>query len=558
MTMTANDWTAARRKATRQGWNSSWIRSARDVHATLDGCWFDEEASQHVVDFFGKFLRHSKGQWAGQPFHLLPWEDTLTLRPLFGWQRPDGTRRFRRGGIWIPKKNGKSTLGAGIELYLLVGDNEPGAEVYTLANDRGQAGIIYTEAANMVRKSPDLSKRLQPVDSRKTIAYPGMNALLQALSADVPTKEGINAHGIIIDELHAMRSRALWDTVAYAGAARRQPLQLSISTAGVYDELSIGWEQYQYAKGVLDDSIHDWAFFALVFEARPKEDWKDPEVHRRANPSYGVTINPATFNEECREAQQSPAKQNAFRRYRLNQWTQQVTRWIPIETWDANHRHEIVEAVYERRRCHAALDLGGVSDISAWVLGFACEDDPEALDLIARFWIPEALLTNPKNPNRERYQQWVDEGFLNTTPGEVTDYDFIEAAILEDAGRFEIVNVRIDRLFQGQQLGTHLVDEGLEVFPMGQGFLSMAAPMKEYERLWLSLKVHHGANPILRWMAENVEVKADAAGNLKIVKPMPMSPRKVDGQVATVMVIDGVTRDDPGTSAYADHDLVVV
>ena len=545
------EWREAMRRARRAGWDPTWIRDWQDVRAVLDGCWYDTTAGEHVVRFFHRYLRHSKGQWAGRLFELLPWEADL-LRRLFGWKRADGTRRFRRGGIWVPKKNGKSTLAAGIELYLLVADHEPGAEVYSGAGDRGQAGIIYAEAANMVRRSPDLRKRLQPVDSRKTIAYPGMAALLQALSADVRTKEGLNAHGIVLDELHVQRDRAFWDTLAYAGVARRQPLLLSISTAGVYDATSIAWEQYQYAKGVLeggkpgDAGIKDWAFFAVVYEADAGDDWTAEATWRTANPSFGVTIDPQTFAEECREAQTEPRKENTFRRYRLNQWVQQVTRWIPLETWDANDQHPLTAEAFAGRVAYGGLDLGSVSDLSAFVLLSECPVDEAALDVWARFWVPEAALTNTRNPNRHLYQQWVREGYLETTPGTVTDYDFIEAGILAEATRLDLRAVVIDRLFQGQEVSNHLMEEGLTVIALGQGFLSMGPPMKEFERRWTSQRMHHGAHPILRWMANNVEVKQDPAGNLKIVKPNHHSdPRKVDGLVALVMALDQVGRQAP-------------
>jgi phage terminase large subunit-like protein len=567
------EWRQAIARATKAGWDPAAIGDWQDVRAVLDGCWFHAVAADHVVEFFRRYLRHSKGQWAGRAFELLAWEEAA-LRRLFGWKRRDGTRRFRRGGIWIAKKNGKSTLAAGIELYLLVADHEPGAEVYSAANDRGQAGIIYDEAANMARTSPALRQRLQPVDSRKTIAFPGMAAKLQALSADVPTKEGLNAHGVINDELHARRDRGLWDTLAYAGASRRQPLNLSISTAGLADETSIAWEQYRYATNVIEGGrgrgehgLQDWAFFALIYEADPKDDWTDPATWQKANPSFGVTIDPQTFAEECREAQHEPRKENAFRRYRLNQWVQQQTRWIPLEIWDANHVHPVQASALPGAVARGGLDLGSVSDLSAWILLFDCPHDPEALDVLARFWVPEAALVSasearrrragrrPANPNAQLYQQWVTDGYLETTPGEVTDYDFIEAAIIEDAQRFDLRSLAIDRLFQGQAVSNHLTDEGLTVVAMGQGFLSMGAPMKEFERQWTSRRIHHGQHPILRWMAGNCEVKADPHGNLKIVKPQSHDPRKVDGLVALVMALDQVTRDDEAPAE--DPDLVV-
>lgn len=440
---------------------------------------------------------------------------------------------------------------------MLVGDGEPGAEVYTAANDRGQAGIVYAEAANMVRSSPHLRRLLDPVDSRKTIAYRGTASTLQALSADVPTKEGLNAHAVVVDELHAQRTRELWDVLEYAGAAREQPILGAISTAGVYDPGSIGWEQYDYAKRVLSDEIHDWTFLAVVFEAGKKDDWTDERTWRKANPSYGITISPDDFAQECAAAQQSPARQNSFRRYRLNQWTQQATRWIDIGVWDRNgSAHAIDEAALEGRRCYGGLDLSSVSDLTALLLAFPCDEDEEAIDWIARFWVPEARLTDEKNPNRALYQQWRDEGFLGTTPGNAVDYEAIIAEVLELAGRFNLVSLNIDRLFQGQHVSNRLTDElqvGEDpvVFPMGQGFLSFGGPMREFERRLLEGRHHHGGHPVLRWNAENAQVAEDAHENKKIVKQR--TPQKVDGLVAMVMGQDRFSRHE-GSGDVADSD----
>jgi phage terminase large subunit-like protein len=555
------DETIARAVAKKAGWDPLWIRDVQDVRAVLEGCWFDAGAGDHVVEFFTRYLHHSKGRWAGQPFHLLPWEEDL-LRRLFGWKRADGTRRYRRGGVWIPKKNGKSTLCAGIELYMLVGDSEEGAEVYTAANDRSQAGLIYTEAANMVRKSAALRQRLQPIDSRKTIAFPATGSMLQALSADVPTKEGLNASAIIIDELHAQRTRALWDTLLYAGAARRQPLNLTISTAGIYDQTAIGWQQYDYARQVASGRLIDTSFLAVIYEASAEDDWTNPAVWKKANPSFGATLDPQTFAEECQAAQQSPPLQNNFRRYRLNQWVQQATRAIDLTVWDENAGHDepMREAAAAGRTCDAGLDLSSVSDLTSFVALFPCETDPEAVDVFARFWVPQAQLLNQKNPNRELYQQWADEEWLTVTPGNAVEYEFIIAQLLTDAAAFHVRDLSIDRLFQGQHVFNKLTEEGVNAYPMGQGYQSFGPPMREFHRRLLSRTLHHGNHPILRWMADNVITTSDAHGNEKIDKPK--TSLKVDGIVSLVMALDRVTRhatdEGEGATAYDDDGIFVL
>lgn len=553
--------------AKRDGWDPARIKSDVDARAVIDaGCWYDSAAADRVVNFFHRLLRHSVAEWAGKPFQLLEWQEQELIRPLFGWRRADGTRRFRRGGIWIPKKNGKSTLAAGIELYMLIGDKEIGAEVYTAANDRQQAAIIYKHVKRMVELSPTLRQRIGPkgiIPSTKTIYDSQTGSTLMALSADAPTKEGLNTHALIVDEIHAMKARALWDALVYGGASRRQALILSISTAGVYDPVSIGWEQYDYARQIANGvNDTDWSFFQLIYEVEKDADWTSPDVWKRANPSYGLTVKTDAFAEECREAQAEPKKQNAFRRYRLNQWVQQLTRWIPLDVWDENWPADHAPVTAESmagQRCDGGLDLGATRDLSAWVKVFECKDDSEALDVLARFWIPEAALSNPRNPNRELYQQWVDEGWLETTPGNVTDQDFIEAAIVKDAQVFDLRSVGIDKLFQGQQLMLGLADEGIEVFPIGQSAASQGPPTKELERKWNARKIHHGGNPILRWMADNCEVKEDSDGKLKIVKPnTPMDPRKVDGMTALVSAIDRTTRYITDGSVYDDPDYALV
>jgi len=528
---------AARAVARRQRWSASMIRTVADARAVLDhGCRFNADAADTVRDFFRTFLRHSAGEWAGQPFELLPWQWERLIKPLFGWQRPDGSRRYRQAGVWIPKKNGKTTLASGICMYLLVADGEPGAQVFSAANDRNQAGMIYRDCAAMVRQSPDLARVLELVESRKTINYPSENAYYEALSADVPTKEGLNISGLVVDELHAIADRALWSTLAMGGAARRQPLLISISTAGLYAPESIGWEQYSYAKGVADGTIDDWTFLPVIYEADPAADWTQPAVWEATNPSYGITTKADQFAEECRRACEQPAKQNDFLRYRLNIWVQQNTRAVDLRVWDEASTHQITT---DDRAWYGGLDLGGSSDVSAWVLVSPCPHDNEAMDVRCTFWLPEATLTT-KHPNVALYQQWARTGLLTVTPGNVTDERFIQAAITADAQRLHLVDGNIDRLFQGMRLAIELADEGITLVPMGQGFLSMAVPTKKFLDLVAARRLHHGHHPILRWMANNVVLRRDAAGNCKVDKER--SVQKVDGIVALIMAIERCER----------------
>src|SRR5262245_20846968 len=276
----------------------------------------------------------------------------------------------------------------------------------------------------MVEASPQLSARLSVVRSTKRIVFHRTRSFYKALSADVPAKEGLNAHAVLIDELHAQKTRDLWDTLRYAGASRRQPLHLSITTAG-YDRHSICWEQHEYARQVLAGVIEDLSFFAFIAAADPDDDWTLPEVWRKANPSFGVTISQEQFAEDCREAQESPAKENSFRRYRLNQWTEQEVRWLSMEKWDANAASP---GNLDGRQCFAGLDLSSTTDVSALVLVFACDGRYAVLPF---FWVPEDGARQRERRDRVPYRQWIRDGHMKATPGDVVDHDVIRRDINE-------------------------------------------------------------------------------------------------------------------------------
>ncbi len=279
---------------------------------------------------------------------------------------------------------------------------------------------MFNEAANMVDYSPALTGRLNVVRSTKRITFPRTRSFYRALSADVPAKEGLNAHAVLLDELHAQRTRDLWDTLRYAGASRRQPLLLSITTAG-FDRHSICWEQHAYAEQVLSGVIQDSAFFAYIAAAEIDEDWTDPAVWRKANPSFGVTVSEDQFAEDCREAQESPAKEHSFRRYRLNQWVESETRWLSLEKWDACSA--MIDDL-DGKHCFAGLDLSSTTDLSAFVLVFPIEDRFVVLPF---FWIPEEGMRRRDRRDRVPYTEWVRQGLIEATPGEVIDYDRIRA-----------------------------------------------------------------------------------------------------------------------------------
>lgn len=508
-----------------------WVRSKSDEAAVDAGCTFDISSADRVRKFLFTFIRHSKGQWAGKSFELLPWQWEDIVVPLFGWKRKDGTRRYRRAGIWVPKKMGKSALCSGLSLYMLLADREPGAEVYAAAADRDQASIVFTESANMVESSPALASKLEVVRSTKRILHRQSASVYRALSAEAPTKEGLNWSCLIFDELHAQKTRELWDTLVYGGRARRQPLLISISTAG-FDRESIGYEQYLYAKSVKDNLIEDISFLPVIYEAGPEEEWTSPEVWARVNPSLGTTVPLEALEQECKEAQNSPAKENSFRRYTLNQWTQQDVRWLSLEKWDASAGQDFDPESLQGRECFAGLDLASTTDTASLALVFPEEDG--SYKVLPFFWVPESALDRRARENRDRIDGWVRQGLIQATDGDVIDYDMIRRRINELGEQYWIVEIAIDR-WNATQIATQLAGDGFEIVAYGQGYASMTAPTKELEKLVLAGQWHHGGHPVLRWMAGNVAVEQDAAGNLKPSKKK--SKEKIDGMVASIMAL---------------------
>lgn len=491
---------------------------------------FDERAATGAERFFERLLRHTKGEWAGQPFELQPWQREI-VREVFGWKRGDGTRRYRRVYIEIPRKNGKSTFAAGLALYLLFADGEAGAEVYSAAADREQAGIVFSQAKLMVEASPALGRFAEIY--KGSIVVPSTASAYKVLSSDVPTKHGLNAHGIVFDELHAQPNRELWDVLTTSVGSRRQPLIIAITTAG-YDRESICWEQHEYARRVNAGIVDDPEMYAFIAAAEEEDDWTDEETWRKANPGYDVTVKGEYLRVEAGRAKQTPAYQNTFRRLHLNQWTQQAERWLDMSAWDAC-AFAVDEKRLEGRECYGGLDLASSSDVAAFGLVFPPLEEEGVFEVLPFFWIPRENMIERARRDRVPYDAWVRDGWMRSTEGNVIDLAFICRDIVELGKRFNIREIAFDR-WGAVQVSQTLAGAGFEMVQFGQGFASMATPTKELLRLVLGGKVAHGGNPPLRWMADNLVVTQDPAGNVKPDKKK--SREKIDGIVALIMALD--------------------
>ena len=517
------------------------------------GSYYDKDAADYAVNFI-ECLSHTKGKWSGKPFELIDWQEQI-IRDIFGTLKPNGYRQFNTAYIEIPKKMGKSELAAAVALLLCCGDGEERAEVYGCAADRQQASIVFEVAADMVRMSPALSKRVKILSATKRIVFQPTNSFYQVLSAEAYSKHGFNIHGVVFDELHTQPNRKLFDVMTKgSGDARTQPLYFLITTAGS-DTKSICYETHQKAKDLLEGRKVDPTFYPVIYGADESDDWTDPKVWKKANPSLGITVGIDKVKAACESAKQNPAEENTFRQLRLNQWVKQAVRWMPMDKWD-----KCAFAVNEEdllgRVCYGGLDLSSSIDITAFVLVFPPEDEDDKYVVLPYFWLPEETLNFRVNRDHVPYDVWEKQGYLKTTEGNVVHYGFIEKFIESLGEKYNIREIAFDR-WGAVQMVQNLEGMGFTVVPFGQGFKDMSPPTKELMKLTLEEKVAHGGHPVLRWMMDNIFIRTDPAGNIKPDKEK--STEKIDGAVATIMALDRAIRcgNDTSASVYDGRGLLV-
>jgi phage terminase large subunit-like protein len=508
---------------------------------------YDKAKADRAVAFIEN-LCHTKGEWSKRRFKLLPWQDTI-IRDLFGVIKPDGYRQFNTAYVEIPKKQGKSELAAAVALYLLCGDFEERAEVYGCAADRQQAGIVFSVAADMVRLSPALAKRVKILESQKRLVYRPTNSVYQVLSAEAYSKHGFSISGLVFDELHTQPNRKLFDVMTKgSGDARKQPLFFLITTAGD-DTHSVCYEQHQKAEGILSSAKIDPTYYPVIFGAEMDADWTDEEVWKKANPSLGVTVDIDKVRAACESAKQNPAEENSFRQLRLCQWVKQSVRWMNMQAWDKCNL--AVNAKELRGRvCYGGLDLSSTNDITAFVLVFPPLDDDKPFCVLPFFWLPDDTVEWRVRRDSVPYDVWQKQGLFNITEGNVVDYAAVEQKIVELSEIYNIREVCYDR-WGATQMSQNLERSGLTVVPFGQGFASMSPPTKELMRLVLTQKIAHGGHAVLRWMADNIFVRTDPAGNIKVDKEK--SAEKVDGIVGLIMALDRAIRNGANSGSVYDN-----
>tara|TARA_Y100000588_G_scaffold387335_1_gene484872 strand:+ start:1730 stop:3304 length:1575 start_codon:yes stop_codon:yes gene_type:complete len=513
-----------------------------------DPFFFDDDAANRACEFFQQLV-HVKGPLAGQPFELEKWQEEDIIRPLFGWKRQDGTRKYRTAYIEIPRKNGKSTLCAAIALYLTFCDHpvELGAEVYSVAGDRDQASLVFDPACEMIRRCPMLNERATIRSSVKRVVFKETGSYYRAIAADVGGSHGYNASGVLFDELHVQKTRDLWDVMLTSTGARLQPMVLGVTTAG-HDKSSICYELHQYSKGILEGRIDDPTFLPVIYAADPEDDWTDPSVWAKANPNLGVSISEDYLRDQCLKARESAAYENTFRRLHLNQWTEQSVRVIPMEAW-RDCPGDADEEMLEGERCFAGLDLASTRDVTALTLVFP--QDEGRFAVLPYFFVPEEVRTDRDRQDRRQTLNFAAAGLIEKTPGDEVDGTYIRERILQLAETFDIEEIAFDP-WNATHFIQSLVDAGLPhdaMVKFPQTFGNYNEPMKKLIQLVDYRKLDHGGNKVLEWMAGNTAARTDPSGNMRPDKSK--SADKIDGIVALLMGLARAIRSSD--SAYDDR-----
>ena len=543
-----------------------WVRLAVDRHykdmehqRTQEfPYYFEPKAVEHYVHFFRDHLRHYEGAVNGQPIIFEPWQ-WFVYGSVFGWLKTDRfhdipIRRFRVANIFVPKKNGKSIISGGTALYMMDFDEWPGAQCYILAKNQSHAKELgYRAAVNMIEKSPELSTKYRV---KSGAAYMGVyfagnnNAFYKPITSKPESEDGRNVHFCGPDETKDWIEREIYEVMENGTVNAPNSLIMSTSTAGTNPD-SLGDEQMEYTRKLLSGDITDDTTFGIIYTVddsdrfdkagKPDPDWWiNQKVWEKANPNFGISVYQDTLTSIAIKAKESPSKRNAFQTKHLNVQHNSTEEFVPDHKWQAC-RHSYIPPInrdlakklapYKGRTCYAGLDMGQVSDFASFVVAIEPEED-DIWDLLPFFWIPDQTI--PDRKNRSLLLPWIENGYITTTQGDVTDPDFIEAAIIEVSSLLNLQEVAYDR-YKLDQMVNHLMDEGLNMVPFGQGYVSMNPAVDNFERMILQKQLNHGGNPVLNWMMGNVVIRKDPAGNRKFDKKS--SKDKIDGVVATSMAL---------------------
>lgn len=495
-------------------------------------------------------LPHVKGPLAGEAIKLEPWQ-AFILTTVFGWVRPDGRRRFRRSYIEVPRGNAKSTLSSAVALYMLAADREGGAEVYSLATTRDQARIVFGDAQTMARRSAGFRTRFGVAVGAHNMHVLATGSKFEALSAEGSTLDGLNIHFGCVDELHAHKTRTVYDVVETGTGKRNNSLLWVITTAGS-NRAGICYEVRTFVTRLLDGVFEDDSQFGIIYGLDDGDDWTSDSALIKANPNWGISVQPEVLLPLQAKAMQMPSATNNFKTKHLNEWVNADTAWMDMRAWDACSDANLDLDDFAGHPCWIGLDLASKTDIAAMVLVFRHPEVAGGYAVFGRYYLPEDTVNSSSN---SQYSGWMRAGRLTVTPGNVIDFGWIEADLIDFASRFEIQAVAFDP-FQATQLSTRMLEEGLPMIEVRPTVLNFSEPMKTVEALVLQKKLIHDNDPVLTWMASNVVAHLDAKDNIYPRKERPEN--KIDGIVALIMAISRAILPGESVVLGADYELMLL
>jgi phage terminase large subunit-like protein len=527
----------------------------------VPGAVFDPDRVDKVLKAFG-LLRHTQGQWAGQPLRPDPWQVAYILGPVFGWVRWDDdadsyVRIVRTLYVDVPRKNGKSTLCGGIAIYLTCADGEPGAQVVAAATSERQAGFVFQPVKQLAEKAPRLKGHVQPL--KKKIIHTRSGSYFEVVSSVADAQHGANLHGGIVDELHVHKTPDLVETIETGTGSRRQPLIAFITTADAGKQHTVYARKRQYCEQVARGTLSDPTFYGVVWAAEKGDDPHVEATWRKANPGYGISPTRSYLQSKSNEAANSPADLAKFLRLHLGIRTKQETKYLTLESWTRN-AGMVDEQALAGREAYGGLDLAATSDLLALCWLFP-DDVRGGFDALWRLWTPEDNVEALDRRTAGAASVWVRQGLLVATPGNVADYDYIQLQIERDLDAFDVRSLGFDP-WSAVPLTNELAKTNAPMVKVRQGFVTLSPPLKELQRLLLkgtpeAPQLRHGGNPAVTWMLDNLAVAMDPAGNVKPDKAR--SAEKIDAMSALVTALsEAMTREPAKKSAYEDDDLMIV
>ena len=495
-------------------------------------------------------LPHVKGPLAGESIQLQPWQ-AFILTTVFGWVKPDGKRRFRRSYIEVPRGNAKSTLSSALALYMLTADREGGAEVYSLATTRDQARIVFGDAQTMARRSPGFRRRFSVEVGAHNMHVLASGSKFEALSAEGSTLDGLNIHFGCVDELHAHKTRTVYDVVETGTGKRDNSLLWVITTAGS-NRAGICYEVRTFVTKLLDGVFEDDTQFGIIYGLDDGDDWTSENALIKANPNWGISVRPEILGPLQAKAMQLPSAVNNFKTKHLNEWVNADTAWMDMRAWDACADTSLDIDNFIGQPCWIGLDLASKTDIAALILIFAHPEISDAYLTFGKYYLPEDTVHSAGN---SQYSGWMRIERLTVTPGNVIDFSWIEADLLDMASRFAVQAVAFDP-FQATQLSTRMLGEGLPMIEVRPTVLNFSEPMKILEALVLQKKLAHDGDPVLTWMASNVVAHLDVKDNIYPRKERPEN--KIDGIVALIMALSRAIKPGDAVVLGADYELMLL